>query len=97
MVHNFPGRFEVSVPRTKRDFRFRSYPKPPVAGRLQKWLKRVFSASQFMRQLKTVTRLKLPHKLAQELGLPDPWVTVDCAGILRHAGRTEPLATVSVS
>ncbi len=97
MVHNFPGRFEGLVPRTKRDFRFRSYPKPPVARRLQKWLIRVFAASQFMRQLKTVTRLRLPHKLALELGLPDPLVTVDATGILRHESRAEPLATVPVS
>ncbi len=95
MVHNPSGRFEGLVPCAARSRPYRHYAKAPVQGRLQKWLARVFAASQFMRQLKTVTRLKLPQKLAQELGLPDSSVTLDCAGILRHESRAEALAAVS--
>lgn len=70
----------------------RNFLKPPLEVRLANWLERVArNSAQFGRPL----QLQLRAKYAAELGLPDSWVVLNEDGLLIHATRAEPLASLS--
>lgn len=72
---------------------YKQYPPPPPQERVERWLKRVYVNSAFMRDNGNCrTELKLKAGIARALDLPDANVVIDSDGNLWHASQEKPLA-----